>query len=154
MEITTGRSHVRIFGIRRNTMAKNKRENFLDYIPKRNALYEWEFNQDKHVEVLVKNRGLFNRAAQLLFRKPKVSRIELDDMGGFIWQQLDGKRTIFEIGADVKKQFGKKAEPLYERLCEYIKILHNNGFIVYENKKRKGRGVNGRIIKSGAGRGI
>jgi len=120
-------------------MAKKKRENFLDYIPKRNALYEWEFNQNKHVEVLVKNRGLFNRVAQLLFRRPKVSRIELDDMGGFIWQQLDGKRTIYEIGADVKEQFGKKAEPLYERLCEYIRILHNNGFIVYENKKRKGR---------------
>lgn len=117
-------------------MGKKNRENFLDYIPKRNALYDWELNKKKRVEVLVKNRGLFNRLAQLIFRKPKVSRIELDDMGSFIWQQLDGTKTIYEIGALVKGHFGEKAEPLYERLCEYIKILRNNRFIVYENKKR------------------
>lgn len=116
-------------------MAKNRSENFLDYIPKRNALYKWELNQKKHVEVAVVNRGLYNRIAQLLFRKPKISRIELDELGSFIWQEMDGRKTVYEIGTAVKTKFGKKAEPLYERLCEYIKILHNNRFIVYENKK-------------------
>lgn len=116
-------------------MAKNRSENFLDYIPKRNALYKWELNQKKHVEVAVVNRGLYNRIAQLLFRKPKISRIELDELGSFIWQEMDGRKTVYEIGTAVKAKFGKKAEPLYERLCEYIKILHNNRFIVYENKK-------------------
>lgn len=118
-------------------MGKKKQENFLDYIPKRNALYDWDINQKKHVEIAVKNRGFFNRIAQLLFRKPKISRIELDEFGSFIWQQLDGQKTIYEIGTAVKEKFGKKAEPLYERLCEYIKILRNNRFIVYENKKKK-----------------
>lgn len=118
-------------------MAKNKKDNFLDYIPKRNALYHWEMNQNKHVEVSVLNRGFYNRVAQLLFRRPKISNIELDDLGSFIWQEMDGQKSIYEIGTAVKAKFGKKAEPLYERLCEYIKILHNNRFIVYENKKRK-----------------
>ena len=44
-------------------MSKKKQENFLDYIPKRNKLYEWDLNQKKHVEVSVINRGLFNRIA-------------------------------------------------------------------------------------------
>ena len=74
--------------------------------------------------------------AQILLGKPKVSRIELDDLGSFIWQEMDGVRTVYEIGSAVKGRFGKKAEPLYERLCEYIRILHNNRFIVYENKKK------------------
>lgn len=116
-------------------MRKRKQENFLDYIPKRNKLYEWDLNQKKHVEVAVVNRGLFNRIAQIFFRRPKVSRIELDELGSFIWQELDGKKTVYELGASVKEKFGKKAEPLYERLSEYIRILHNNRFIVYENKK-------------------
>ena len=119
-------------------MAK-KKENFVDYIPKRNALYEWELNSRNLAEVLVINRGLYNRIAQLLFKKPKISRIELDEMGSFIWQELDGVKTVYEIGTAVKGKFGKKAEPLYERLCEYIRILHNNRFIVYENKKRKNK---------------
>lgn len=116
-------------------MGKKKQENFLDYVPKRNQLYDWDLNQKKHVEIVVVHRGLFNRIAQIFFRRPKMSRIELDDLGSFIWQELDGVRTIYEIGTVVKGKFGKKAEPLYERLCEYIKILHHNRFIVYENKK-------------------
>ncbi len=116
-------------------MAKKKNDNFLDYIPKRNKLYEWDLNQKNHVEVAVLNRGMYNRIAQLLFRKPKISKIELDELGSFIWQEMDGVKTIYEIGNAVKSKFGKKAEPLYERLCEYIRILHNNRFIVYENKK-------------------
>ncbi len=116
-------------------MAK-KKENFVDYIPKRNALYEWELNSRNLAEVLVINRGFYNRIAQLLFKKPKISRIELDEMGSFIWQEMDGRKTVYEIGTAVKAKFGNKAEPLYERLCEYIQILHNNRFIVYENKKR------------------
>ena len=120
-------------------MGEKKQENFLDYVPKRNQLYEWDLNQKKHVEIAVVNRGMFNRMAQIIFRKPKVSKIELDDLGSFIWQELDGVKTVFEIGTAVKGKCGKKAEPLYERLCEYIRILHNNRFIVYENKKRKNK---------------
>lgn len=116
-------------------MSKKNKENFLDYVPKRNKLYEWDLNQKKLVEVAVVNRGLYNRIAQILFRKPKISRIELDELGSFIWQEMDGVKTVYEIGNAVKMKFGKKAEPLYERLCEYIRILHNNRFIVYENKK-------------------
>ena len=74
-------------------MGKKKRENFLDYVPKRNKLYQWDLNQKKQVEVAVVNRGLFNRIAQLLFRKPKVSKIELDELGSFIWQEMDGAKT-------------------------------------------------------------
>ena len=69
-------------------MRKKKQENFLDYVPKRNKLYEWDLNQKKHVEVAVVNRGLFNRIAQIIFRRPKVSRIELDELGSFIWQEI------------------------------------------------------------------
>ena len=114
---------------------KKKPENFLDYVPKRNSLYKWEVNQKRHVEVAVTNRGFYNRIVQVIFHKPKISKIELDDFGSFVWQEMDGKQTIYEIGIHVKEKFGKKAEPLYERLCEYIRTLHNNRFIVYENKK-------------------
>ena len=88
-------------------MGKKKRENFLDYVPKRNKLYQWDLNQKKQVEVAVVNRGLFNRIAQLLFRKPKVSKIELDELGSFIWQEMDGAKTVYEIGIAVKNKFGK-----------------------------------------------
>ena len=104
-------------------MAK-KKDNYLDYIPRPNTLFECNKNKDGKIEIKMHNKGVFNKIA-------------LDEFGSFVWEQMDGKKTIYEIGTLVKERFGDKAEPLYERLSQYIKILHNNHFIVYENKLRK-----------------
>ena len=115
-------------------MAKKKADNFLDYIPKHNSLYEYRTNEKGMIEVKIVNKGLFNRIAQIFFKRPKVSWIELPGMGTFIWNQIDGTRSVYEIGQLLKKEYGQEAEPLYERLCTYIKSLHNSCFIVYVNK--------------------
>lgn len=117
-------------------MAK-KKENYLDYIPRPNELYECKRNDKGRVEIKVHNKGVINKLAQIFFKKPKYSYIELDEFGTFVWEQMDGKSSVYEIGEAVKRQFGDKAEPLYERLSQYIKILHNNHFVVYENKIKK-----------------
>ena len=114
-------------------MAKQK-DNYLDYVPKHNSLFECRENKKGHVEVKVHNKGIFNRIAQLIARKPRYSYIELDDFGTYVWHSIDGVRSIYDIGQLVKEHFGDKAEPLYERLCYFIKLLHKNQFIVYMNK--------------------
>lgn len=120
-------------------MGKKQKENYLDYIPRPNSLFEWNTNKAGKIEVKVHNKGGFNKIAQVLFKKPKYSYIELDEFGSFVWEQMDGKRSIYEIGKLVKQQFGEKAEPLYSRLSQYMKMLHNNHFIVYENKLNKNK---------------
>ena len=70
-----------------------------------------------------------NKIAQVLFKKPKVSYIHLDEMGSFIWQHIDGESDIIKIGESVKDHFGEKAEPLYERLAKYIQTLEAYKFI-------------------------
>ena len=89
------------------------------------------------MEILRKNRGLFNRIAQIFFRKPKISRIELDTFGSFIWKQIDGKKDVYQIGRLVKDKFGEEAEPLYERLAKFLHILRSNDFILYVNLQKK-----------------
>ncbi|MDD2972081.1 MAG: PqqD family protein [Lachnospiraceae bacterium] len=118
-------------------MSKNKKEqeNYLDYIPKHNSLFPFEKNENNRIEVMVHNKGLMNRIAQMIFRRPKYSRIELDDFGSFIWEQIDGEKTIYGICDLIKAQFGEEAEPLYERATTFFQILRRNSFIVYMNKK-------------------
>lgn len=110
------------------------KENFLDYIPKQNVRFLWKLNNKERVEVRVKNTGLFKRITQIFFKKPKYSYIELDDLGSFIWQQIDGQRTVYDIGLLVKNKFGQEAEPLFERITEFLHILRRNSFILYLNK--------------------
>lgn len=110
-------------------MRRRGRENFLDYIPVKNPEFSWKLNRKGNAEIAMKNKGFFNRIAQIFFQKPRVSFIELDAMGTFIWQQIDGKKDVYVIGEMVKKKFGQNAEPLYTRLCHYVKILKNHKLI-------------------------
>ncbi len=111
-------------------MAKRTMEskNYLDYIPSHTDL-KYETDTDGTVTLFVENKGLFNKIAQLLLKKPKTSQIHLEYMGSFIWPLIDGKRTIYDIALLVKEQYGDKAEPLYNRLVQYMRNLEDYGFI-------------------------
>lgn len=109
-------------------MKKKLDENFLEKIPVRNEIYRWNTENDV-VTIEKDNTGLFNRIAQKLLKKPKVTYIHLDEMGSFIWPVLDGDKNLIEIGKLVEERFGEKANPLYERLAQYCMILESYGFI-------------------------
>lgn len=107
-------------------------QNYLEKIPVRPAHIAWSADEAGIVTLDIENTGLFNRIAQKLFRKPKVSHIHLDEMGSFVWPLLDGDRNIIELGKDVEEHFGEKANPLYERLAKYFQILDSYGFIEWK----------------------
>ncbi len=105
-------------------------ENYLEKIPVRADL-EFKTEENGNVTLLIENKGVFNRIAQVLLKKPKVSQVHLDEHGSFVWQIIDGERTIEELGKDVDEHFGEKAQPLYERLAKYFQILHSYGFVKF-----------------------
>jgi len=107
-------------------------KNYLEKIPLRPAHIAWSADEEGIVTLDIENTGLFNRIAQKLFRKPKVSHIHLDEMGSFVWPLLDGDKNIIELGKDVEEHFGEKANPLYERLAKYFQILDSYGFIEWK----------------------
>jgi hypothetical protein len=112
-------------------MKKNKqRENYLDYIPIYSEKLKWETDEAGNVTIFQENKGVFHKACQVLFKKPKVSQIHLDEMGNFIWPLIDGKRTVGDIALLVKAEFGDKAEPLYNRLVAYMRNLEMYHFVV------------------------
>ena len=108
-------------------MSKDK--NFLDYVFKIPEDLTWVCSDDGVVTVDMENKGFSNRVAQKFFHRPKVSHIKLEGMGSYIFQCVDGKRTVYDIGQLVKEKFGKEAEPLYERLSVYMKQLETFGFV-------------------------
>lgn len=110
-----------------------KQKNYLDYIPVISEKNTWSV-EEGIVTIHMVHRGFYAAVAQKLFHRPRVSHIHLEEMGSFIFPLLDGNRTVGEIAALVHDAFGETAEPLYERLVQYMKILHNNGFIRYVEK--------------------
>ena len=105
-------------------------QNYLERNPIR-VIENWSTDENGIVTLEKENTGIFNKIAQVLLKKPKISFIHLDEMGSFIWPLLDGKTDIIELGEKVKEHFGEKAEPLYERLAKYIQILESYNFIKF-----------------------
>ena len=114
-----------------------KQENYLDYIPVISEKNTWDVKEDGMVTIHMIHRVFYAWIAQRFFHRPRVSHIDLDAMGSFIFQRIDGQRTVGDIALLVKAEFGQKAEPLYDRLVKYMQILRNNGFIRYAGKDRK-----------------
>ncbi len=111
-------------------MSKKNSKNYLEFVPIRKIE---RFSEENGVITLeIENKGVFNRVAQKLLKKPKISYIHLDEMGSFVWPLIDGERNITDIGVFVKEHFGEKAEPLYERLAKYFKVLESYGFVEFK----------------------
>lgn len=107
-------------------------QNYLEKIPVRPEQIQWSADEEGIVTLDIENTGFFNRVAQKLLKKPKVSHIHLDEMGSFVWPLLDGEKNIIELGKLVEAQFGEKANPLYERLAKYFQILDSYDFIEWK----------------------
>lgn len=107
-------------------------ENYLDRIPVRNPALRWTTDTAGMVTLEIDNTGAFNRVAQVLLKKPKISYIHLDENGSFVWPLIDGETTILDIGAAVNDRFGEAAHPLYERLAEFFRVLESYRFIQWK----------------------
>lgn len=113
------------------------KENYLERIPKRPEKYGFTVGEDGIVTLNIENKGVFNKIAQKLLKKPKISYVHLDEMGSFIWPLMDGEKNITEIGKLVEEKFGEEAHPLYERLAKYFQILDSYGFVEWVKTEKE-----------------
>ena len=90
-------------------MKRKEKRNYLDYIPARTPKHEWTVEENGKVTVHMVHDGIYDRVAQTVFRRPRISHIELDELGSFVWQQIDGQNTVGGIAGIVKDHFGEKA---------------------------------------------
>lgn len=111
-------------------MAKKDDKNYLDLIPVHSEKISYATDENGQVTILVENKGIINTLMQKLFKKPRITRIDLQGQGNFVWLCIDGKRTVFDIAAQVRERFGEEAEPIYDRLVTYMHTLENCGFVV------------------------
>ena len=110
---------------------KRKSENYLERIPVKSDKLSWETDDKGIVTLSIENKGVFNRIFQILLKKPKISYIHLDEIGSCVWPLIDGESDIIRIGESVKEKLGERAEPLYERLAKFFRILESYGFITF-----------------------
>ncbi|MHC1719751.1 MAG: PqqD family protein [Clostridiaceae bacterium] len=114
----------------------NNNEDVLNLVFKISDGLEYEVDNENIVTVLEKqNHKVQNFFRKMKFRIPENKRISLDEYGSYIFLQIDGRRTVKDIGENLEARFGDKTNPLYQRLllflnhidvnCRYIEKLNS-----------------------------
>lgn len=105
--------------------------NLLELIPVKNI--EWEKTEEGLI-VLLKPKFThpFFKKHILPRLKHPFYKVKLDDVGSFVWEWCDGKKTVKEIARGLKEKFGEKVEPLHNRLALYLQNLEKNRFIYFK----------------------
>lgn len=104
-------------------------KHYLEYIPIPKDGLKFEIDEKGQVVLFQENKGPMYKFTQIVFKKPRVSQIHLDTMGNFIWPLMDGHHNVQNIADAVKAEFGAKAEPVLDRLVQYLQTLESYHFI-------------------------
>lgn len=111
-------------------MLKNN-EDVLNIVFKISDQIEYEVDDNNIVTILEKQ----DHKIQKVFRKlkvriPEYRKTDLDEYGSFIVLQIDGVRTVREIGEILEANFGEETHPLYERLLLFLNHIEVNSHYI------------------------
>jgi len=104
--------------------------NLLEIAPARCA--EWEEVDDR--VIVIRPRPTSTGARLLLDRflfELSAKRIRLDEIGSFVWRQLDGEHTVGEIASQLRGQYGDRLESIEDRLGKLIWSFRREEFVMY-----------------------
>ncbi|MGM0175604.1 PqqD family protein [Enterococcus sp. DIV0800] len=83
--------------------------------------------RDGVVFVITEQNAWIQRVLRKIHYKiPETSEMELDKYGSFILQQIDGKKTVAEIGENLGAAIEEANDQLYDRLLIYLHHLEKN----------------------------
>lgn len=105
--------------------------NYLEQIPKRSDTRPWKKDEKGMVVIEMENKGFYHRIAQRFFKKPKVSYIELDRYGSHVWENIDGKHTVYEIVQSMEDKFPQEKDRMLDRVVTFFATLQTHGFISF-----------------------
>ncbi len=103
--------------------------NFLDFVPSINKQLVWKKEENGLVTLEIENKGIFKRITQILFKKPKISYIHLDEKGSRAWLLIDGQKTVLQMGDILEEIENEDKNTAYANLSAFLKTLESYKFI-------------------------
>lgn len=103
---------------------KKYNEDFLKQVFAHSEKYPFTVDEDGIVTVLEPQEHLIQRVFRKIGAKiPEHRKMELDEYGSFVYLQIDGEKSVEEIGEALKERYEEAGQQLYERLCTYLEAL-------------------------------
>jgi hypothetical protein len=113
---------------------RNKEEapNLLHLIPEK--LVESDMKDDGLAYLVVpKFRGKHTGKWLTKRMRHPTWKLDLDEVGTYVWDQIDGKSNVEKIGNKMKEHFGDNVEPVYDRLNLFLYTMRREDLIRFVN---------------------
>lgn len=105
----------------------NNNEDVLSIIFRVSDNLEYEVDENNIVTILEKqDHKLQEFFRKLKFKIPEYKRTSLDEYGSCVFLQIDGKKTVKNIGEILEEKYGEKVHPLYERILLFLNHIDVN----------------------------
>jgi len=99
----------------------------LDLIFKISDGLKYEVDNENIVTVLEKQDNKVQKFfRKIRFRIPEYKKISLDGYGSYVFLQIDGKKSVKDIGENLEAKFGDEIHPLYKRLLLFLNHIDVN----------------------------
>lgn len=107
---------------------KLSQQNYMDFIVIKNPEVEYTVNDKGRVTVMIEWKGFYHKIAQRFFKRPRVSEIDMDAYGSFIWQCINDKKTVHQLSKDLQAKYPKMEKPV-ARLIKFLEIMKDHHLI-------------------------
>lgn len=98
----------------------------LNLVFKINDKVNFEVNNDLVTIIEKQDHFIQKLFRKLKFKIPMYKKIELDKYSSFVFLQIDGKKTVEDIGSSLENTYGEDSHPLYERLLVFLNHIEVN----------------------------
>lgn len=110
--------------------------------PMRNDRLQWERQESGETLLRIPANPRTGRLTRVLATWLKVSperRVELDEVGGYVWELCDGKNTVETIVQKTGRQYKMNRREAEVSTTMFLQMLHERKFIGFYKKTRANR---------------
>ncbi len=113
----------------------NNNEEVLNIIFKISDNLKYEVDENNTVIILEKqDHKIQNFFRKLKIKIPEYKKTSIDEYGSYVILQIDGKKTVKDIGENLEAKYDEKVYPLYERLLLFLNHIDVNCHYIEKTK--------------------
>ena len=109
--------------------------------PGRNALLTWEKQPEGKTLITVPlDHTKAGRLSQLLakwLKAPSERRVELDEVGAFVWELCDGSNTVDAIVTRTGREYKMNRREAEVSVTMFLQMLHEKNYIGFYKKVKR-----------------
>lgn len=119
---------------------RGNREALLRLRPVRNGAIEWQENDQGEAELTIPYRkDRWARVVAFLVHLPEARKVQLDEVGTYVWRLCDGEHTVDAIVRAMIKEYMMSRAEVEASVARYLQMLAERRFIGFlERRGAKG----------------